>query len=339
MEVLSGMRLFLKVVECGSLSAAGRAVGQSPASVSRKIAQLEEEIGARLLNRTSRTLSLTHIGEVYHERVSEIVGQIDNLNVAISQQQSVPRGTLKVRTRSSIASRFLLDALPEFLALYPDISLCLTVGEDSTDLDRNKADVEIRIGMPDNPDLMIRRLSPGVERVLYASPAYLEAHPPIAGPQDLLDHNCLSVQPSPGDEPTSWYYRMPGGAKELKVTGNLAVNDAHMVHQAVVAGLGIGLLPAWIVAEDLAEGRVTRILPNVEMTQAVFDHGLYAVFRRSDLILPRIRVFIDFMVDTFRRKDAEISRIAMIARRQSAETDRRAPDAMRWIHPQGLGRG
>ncbi len=159
------------------------------------------------------------------------------------------------------------------------------------------------------------------------------------GPNDLLDHNCLSVQPSPGGEPTSWYYRIPGGAKELKVTGNLAVNDAHMVHQAVVAGLGIGLLPAWIVAEDLAADRVTRILPNVEMTQAVFDHGFYAVFRRSELILPRIRVFIDFMIDTFRRKDAEISRIAMIARRQSAETDRRAPDAMRWIHPQGLHRG
>lgn len=338
MEVLSGMRLFLKVVECGSLSAAGRAVGQSPAAVSRKIAQLEAEIGAKLLNRTSRTLSLTHIGEVYHERVSEIVGQIDNLNIAISEQQSVPRGTLRVCTRSSIASRFLVDALPEFLALYPDISLCLTVGEDATDLDRNKADVEIRIGIPDNPDLMIRRLSPGVERVLYASPDYLARNSPILGPHDLLDHNCLSVQPSPGDAPASWHYRMPGGVKDVPVTGNLAVNDAHMVHQAVVAGLGIGLLPAWIVAEDLAEGRVARILPNVEMTQAGFDHGLYAVFRRSDLILPRVRVFIDFMVDTFRRKDAEISRIAMNARRQSAETDRRAPDAMRWIHPQGLGR-
>lgn len=339
MELLSGMRLFLKVVEHGSLSAAGRATGQSAASVSRKIAKLEDEVGAKLLNRTSRAMSLTHIGEVYHKRVSDIVDQIENLNFAVTEQQSVPRGTLKVRTRSSIASRFLLYALPEFLALYPGISLALTVGEDATDLDRNKADVEIRIGMPEDPDLMIRRLSPGVERILYASPAYLDSHPKITGPQDLLDHNCLSVQASPGGDLPSWYYRMPGGSKELRVTGNLAVNDAHMVHQAVVAGLGIGLLPAWIVADDLAEGRVIRILASLEMTQTVFDHGLYAAFRRSDLILPRIRVFIDFLVDTFRRKDAEISRIAMIARRQSAETDRRAPDAMRWIHPDAFGRG
>lgn len=338
MEAVSGMRLFLKVIECGSLSAAGRAIGQSPASVSRKIAQLEEEIGAKLITRTSRTLSLTQLGEVYRERAAEIVSQIDNLNLAISEQQSVPRGQLKVRTRPSIASRFLLNALPGFLELYPDIALCLTVGEDSTDLDGNNADVEIRIGVPENPDLMIRRLSPGVERIAYASPRYLESRPPISGPEDLSAHNCLSIQVVPGAEPTYWYYRIPGGAKELRVSGNLAVNDAHILHQAVVAGLGIGLLPAWIVADDLAAGRVTRILPHVELTQTTFDFGLYVVFRRSDLILPRIRVFIDFMIDTFRRKDAEISRIAMQARRQSAEMDRRAPDATRWIHPEGLGR-
>ena len=338
MEALSGMRLFLKVVESGSLSAAGRLSGQSPASVSRKIAQLEDEIGAKLLHRTSRRLSLTQIGEVYHGRAAEIVAQIDSLNTAISEQQSVPRGALKVRTRPTIASTFLLGALPAFLDLYPDIALKLTVGEDTSDLDRNQADVEIRIGMPENPDLMIRRLSPGVERVVYASPAYLESHPRIAGPEDLLAHNCLSIQSKPDGEAASWHYRLPGGSRELRVAGNLTVNDAQILHQAVIAGLGIGLLPAWMIAQDLAAGRVVRILPNVEMTQTVFDFGLYAVFRRSDLILPRVRVFIDFIIDVFRRKDNEISRIAMIARRQSAETEWRAPDAMRWIHPEGLAK-
>lgn len=338
MEVLNGMRLFLKVIECGSLSAAGRAVGQSPASVSRKIAQLEEEVGAKLLNRTSRTLSLTHIGEVYRERVAAIVGQIDNLNTAISEQQSVPRGPLNVRTQSSIASRFLLNALPAFLALYPDIALHLTVGEDAPIVDRSKVDVEIRVGLPDDPDLMIRRLSPGVERIVYASPDYLERSPKIAGPQDLLAHNCLSVQGAPGDNVACWHYRTPAGVKELRVRGNFAANDAHILHQAVLAGLGIGLLPVWMLADDLAAGRVVRILPHVEITQTLFDFGLYAVFNRVDMILPRIRVFIDFMVDTFRRNDAEIARIAMNARRQGAETERRAPDAMRWIYPGGPGR-
>ncbi len=337
METLEGMRLLLKVVECGSLSAAGRASGQSPASVSRKIAQLEDEIGAKLFNRTSRSLSLTHIGEVYYEHVARIVGEIDNLNIAISEQQSVPRGTLNVRTQASIATRFLADALPSFLERYPDIVLQLSLGEFAPDLDNNRIDVDIRVGMPDNPDLMIRRLSPGVERILYASPEYLAKHRKLSGPQDLLNHNCLSLQIASADEQSCWFYRTPAGIKELRVSGNLIVNDASILHEAVISGIGIGLLPAWMAADDLATGRVVRILPNVEMTQTVFDFGLYAVFRKSDLILPKVRVFVDFLVETLRRKDAEISRIAMKARRQSAETDRRAPDALRWIHPKGIG--
>jgi DNA-binding transcriptional LysR family regulator len=336
-ETLEGMRLLLKVVECGSLSAAGRATGQSPASVSRKIAQLEDRIGAKLFNRTSRSLSLTNIGEVYYEHVARIVGQIDTLNIAISEQQSVPRGTLNVRTQASIATKFLSDALPSFLERYPDIVLQLSLGEFSPELDNSRIDVDVRVGMPDNPDLMIRRLSQGVERILYASPGYLAKHPKLAGPQDLLKHNCLSLQISSAEEQGCWFYRTPAGIKELKVTGNLIVNDAHILHEAVVSGIGIGLLPAWMAADDLATGRVIRILPNVEMTQTMFDFGLYAVFRKSDLILPKIRVFVDFLVETLRRKDGEISRIAMKARQQSAEMDRRAPDALRWIHSKGIG--
>lgn len=337
METLRGIRLLLKVVECGSLSAAGRATGQSPASVSRNIAQLEEEVGAKLLNRTSRRLSLTTIGEIYHERASEIIGDIDKLNLAISEQQSVPRGALNVLTRSGIAAKFLSDALPAFLEQYPDITLSLILDQSSTGLDQVKADMEIRVGMPDNPDLMIRRLSQGVERIVYASPAYLAARPSISAPQDLLDHNCLSLQSAMGSEQACWHYRTPTGVKELRVSGNLAVNDAHILHQAVVSGIGIGLLPAWMAADDLANSRVTRILPSVEISETTFDHGLYAVFRRSDLILPKIRVFVDFLVETFRRRDSEISRMAMNVRLESAETDRRTPDAMRWIHSGGPG--
>jgi DNA-binding transcriptional LysR family regulator len=336
-ETLEAMRLLLKVVECGSLSAAGRAIGQSPASVSRKIAQLEDQVGAKLFNRTSRSLSLTNIGAIYHEHVAQIVGQIDNLNVAISEQQSVPRGTLNVRTQASIASEFLSDALPSFLDRYPDITLQLSLGEFAPDMDGNRIDLDIRVGMPDDPNLMIRRLSPGVERILYASPDYLAKHSAPTSPQDLLNHNCLSLLISLAEEQNCWFYRTPTGIKELRVAGNLIVNDAHVLHEAVAAGIGIGLLPAWMAANDLSSGRIVRILPNVEITQTVFDFGIYAVFRKSDLILPKIRVFVDFLVETFRRKDAEISRIAMKARRQSAETDRRAPDAMRWIHSRGIG--
>lgn len=333
---MKGMRLFLQVVQTGSLSAAGRATGQSPASVSRKISMLEDAVGAKLLNRTSRSLSLTTIGTVYYEKAKTILDQIDALKTSISEQQSVPRGVLTVHTRASIAARFLADALPAFLLRYPDITLKMILAEEPPNIAEDKIDVSVCIGSPDDPELMIRRLSQGVERIVYASPAYLANHPEITTPQDLVNHNCLSLrQASGGDDHAVWHYRTPGGLKELRVKGNLLVNDASILHTAVVTGIGIGLLPSWIVADDLGFGRVRRILPQYEMTQTVFDYSINAVFQRSDLLLPKVRVFIDFLVETFRRREPEIARLAMDAKRQSVESDRRVPDALRWVHPKG----
>lgn len=339
MESLQGMRIFLQVVQAGSLSAAGRATGQSPASVSRKISMLEESVGAKLLNRTSRSLSLTAIGSVYYDKARQIVDQIDALKTSISEQQSVPRGLLTVHTHASIASRFLSEALPAFLLRYPEITLKLVLTEDSPDKAAEKADVAVCIGAPEDQDLMIRRLSQGVERIVYASPAYLANHPDIMAPQDLAQHNCLTIRVPGGEEDHAvWHYRTATGMKELKVKGNLVSNDVSVLHAAVVTGIGVGLMPAWVLAEDLGFGRVRRILPQYEMTQTVSDHGLYAVFKRPDLLMPKVRVFIDFLVETFRRFEPEIARMAMDARRQSAETERRAPDALRWIHPRGTVR-
>lgn len=332
------MKIFLQVVQAGSLSAAGRATGQSPASVSRKISTLEEAVGAKLLNRTSRSLSLTTIGAIYYEKARAILEQLDELKTSMSEQQSVPRGVLTVHTRVSIADRFLSSALPAFLLRYPDITLKLLLTEDAPDLEAIKADVGVCIGPPEDPDLMIRRLSQGVERIVYASPSYLANNPEILTPQDLSNHNCLSLRQGSDDDHSVWYYRTPAGVKEVRVKGNLVVNDASILHTAVVTGIGIGLLPTWIVAEDLGFGRVRRILPQYEMTQTVLDYGIYAAFRRSDLLLPKVRAFIDFLADTFRRIEPEVARMAMDAKRQSIETERRAPDALRWINPKGANR-
>ena len=336
METLKGMRIFLQVVQAGSLSAAGRATGQSPASVSRTISMLEDAVGAKLLNRTSRSLSLTTIGAVYYDKAREILGQIDALKTSISEQQSVPRGVLTVHVRASIAAKFIAEALPAFLLRYPEITLKLLPAEETPDLSEHKIDVSVCVGSPDDPELMIRRLSQGVERIVYASPSYLASHAEIVTPQDLLNHNCLSLRQASGDDVHAlWYYRTAAGPKELRVRGNLIVNDASILHTAVVTGIGIGLLPTWIVADDLGFGRVRRIRPQFEMTQTLFDHSINAVFKRPDLLLPKVRVFIDFLVDTFRKREPEIARLAMDARRQAVESDRRAPDALRWVHSKG----
>lgn len=334
MDLLEGMRILIQVVQAGSMSAAGRSLGMSPASISRKISMLEDVVGAKLLSRTSRKLTLTTIGSFYCEKATTIVEQVDHLKTSISEQQSVPSGLLVVHTGSSIANRFLSSALPAFLLRYPDITLKLSLTEDHPDFTEGGVDISIGIGVPEDPDLMIRKLSQGVERVVYASPSYLTNHPEIHSPQDLLEHNCLSFkQANSDDEHALWYYRTPSGIKELRVKGNLLVNNTDILHSAVVTGIGIGLLPAWIVAEDLSFGRVQRILPQYEMSQSVIDHGLYAVFTKANLLMPKVRVFIDFLVDVFRKSEPEVVRMAMDAKRQSIDTARRSPDALRWIHP------
>jgi len=335
METLEGMRTFVQVVQQGSLSAAARAMGLSPGSVSRKISMLEHAVRARLLNRTSRQLALTTAGRVYFDQACKILDQVDALSQSMAEQQSAPRGLLTVHTRASIAEKFLSNALPNFLLAYPDITLRLNLSEDNLDLFANKIDLSIRVGTPDEQDLTMRRLSQGLERVLYASPLYLAGHAEIRAPEDLLAHNCLAFPQAGLSEKGEaiWQYRSSAGVKELRVKGNLSVNDANILHNAVVMGIGIGLLPTWLIADDLSFGRVKRVLPQYEFTQTVLDHGLYAVFPTTELMPPKVRVFLDFLIGTFRKFEPEIGRMSMDAKRYSADSERHPPDALRWVRP------
>jgi DNA-binding transcriptional LysR family regulator len=333
MDTLEGMRVFTRVVQSGSLSAAGRALGMSSASVSRKISTLEQSVGAKLLNRTSRKLALTMVGHAYFEKACSILEQIEAAAASITEQQAAPRGVLNVHTRSSIGNAFLFQALPAFQLRYPDITVNLSLSEETASLIDHKIDVAIQIGPPDEPSLTMRRLSSGVERVLYASPTYLSGRPEIRTPQDLLQHNCLSfpVQGGLEDGQAVWYYRDAEGAKELRVKGSLVANDAQALRSAVLAGIGITLMPAWLVSDDLGFGRVRRILPQYEFTATVFDHAIYAVFTERQLMMPKVRVFVDFLVDIFRKQAPDLARMTMDVRKHSIDSAPRPPDALRWI--------
>jgi DNA-binding transcriptional LysR family regulator len=311
MDQTEAMRVFTRVVRAGSLSAAGRSLGISAASVSRKISALESSTGARLLNRTSRKIALTQVGELYFEKACQILDHIDALSDALSANRGTPSGLLTVHTRVSIGAEFLTDALPRFLKLYPKIKLRLWLTEEPRDVLDSKVDVSIRIGVPDEPALMMRRLSPGTERVLFASPTYLRDHPPIRHPQDLLQHNCLSIPQGGGmeDGQSSWFYRDASGVRELRVSGSLQVNDVPMIRNAAIEGVGIALLPTWLVSEELNTGRIKRILPEYDLTPTGFDPGLYAVFPRTPQMAPKIRVFLDFLIETFGKREPDLARM------------------------------
>jgi len=305
METLETMRLFVRVAQSDSFSAAGRACGLSPASVSRRISALESGFGVRLVNRTSRRHALTEAGQLYLEKATRILADIDALAGQLSEHQAKPQGLLHVHTRAGVAHQFLAPLLPDFLARYPDIRLKLSLTEEARDLVEHNIDVAIRLGNADEPLLALRKLADAAERIMFASPDYLKQHPPIKTPEDLLQHNCLTW-PLDGrfeDGDAVWQFRRGDSRRELRVSGNLQVNNSEVLRQAALAGLGIVLLPVWCVAEELAAGKLCRVLPQWEATPTTFDHCIYAVYQRSRHVPPKIRAFVDFLAQALRAPD------------------------------------
>ncbi len=302
MENIDAMRVFVRVVESGSMAAAGRHLGLSPASVTRRIVQLEEEAGSSLLHRSSRKLSLTTVGQLYYARVVAILEQLSKLKNEISEASATPSGLLTIHSRSSVGRRFLSQVVINFLKAFPLIKVRLWLSEDVPDLIDYRIDVAIRLGQPHESGYAMRRLTAGVEPVLFASPSYLAQHPPIRTPADLIHHSCLTgLRKDTQDNGEGiWRYRDEGGEKELAVKGRLQVSDGWTLIDAVTQDLGIGLLPGWMVADDMRAGRLRRVLPNIDMTPLTFDAGIYAVFSKTPQVAPNVRVFVDFLVQWFK---------------------------------------
>jgi len=309
MEPLQSMRVFTTAVQAGSFSAAGRSMGLSPASISRHISALEETLGVRLINRTSRKLAPTQLGMLYFEKAQRILEQFDTLVDTISTHQDSPRGLLQVHSRTSVGSHFLATALPQFCARYPQVTVKLWLTEEPLDVIDHNIDVAIRLGNLDEPSLVVRKLSSGVERVLFASPNYLQANGIPREPEDLMQHNCLTFPPEGRlqDGNAAWAFRDAKGTRELALSGSMQVNNAQVLREAALAGIGIALLPAWIVAEDIKAGRLQRVLPDYGATPTTFDHSIYAVYHRSPRPSPKVRVFIDFLAELFQTRESDMN--------------------------------
>jgi DNA-binding transcriptional LysR family regulator len=301
-EVLRAMRLFASAVQHGSLSAAGRQLGLSPASVSRYISELEEKLGGRLLNRTSRKLTLTEAGQLYHRQVEQILHQVAEANESVSQFQAVPRGTLRVHSRMLVGHHIVVPAMPRFIAQYPDIKIDLLLSNFSVDLVEHNIDVDVRIGKLADSSLIARKLTTS-ERIVCAAPQYLESHPAISEPRDLSANDCLAYCLSSGR--TIWHFLSPDGAtSEIPVKGSLQSDNGQALLAAARAGVGVVLMPDWAIREDLQSGRLRRLFADYRVSHAEFDNGVYAVYQKSRHMSPKIRVFVDFIGTVFKSLNA-----------------------------------
>jgi DNA-binding transcriptional LysR family regulator len=294
------MRLFVGVVQNGSLSAAGRQHGLSPASVSRHISALEESVGGRLLNRTSRKLTLTEAGEIYFHKVEHILQQILEANDSVAQLQSVPRGTLRVHSRMLVGHQYIVPALPDFMKQYPDIIVDLMLSNHAVDLVEQNIDIDIRIGKLVDSSLIARKLISS-ERIVCATPKYLARTGPVASPTDLAAHNCLTYRLNLGR--TVWRFKEPDGEViEVPVTGKFQTDNGQAILAATLADVGIALMPDWSIRDELADGRLKRLFPKHRVSWEAFENGVYAVYQKSRHQSKKVRAFVEFVATLFKQK-------------------------------------
>ncbi|KKZ87286.1 LysR family transcriptional regulator [Rhizobium phaseoli] len=291
MDRLTSLAVFGRVVECGGFSAAARRLNMSVTMVGNHVQSLEERLGVRLLNRTTRKVSLTETGKYYYERSSQILAELDEADRTASALSTTPRGTLKVYTSGSIV-RFLLPVFSEYMELYPSISVDFSVGERMVDMIEDGYDLVIRTLPPDS-SLIARKLTPW-RHMLVCSPAYIDSHPIPLKPAEIADHNCLQYAYYPyGDE---WRFEDGEGRQEsVKVSGNVVSNNAEMLRFLTLNGRGLFLAPSFVVFDDIAEGRLIRIMPDYRPVEFTIN----AVYPNRSHLPTKVRLFIDLLAERF----------------------------------------
>ena len=292
MKNLVGMAIFASVVDAKSFSEAARRLGLSKSMVSKEITKLEKSLGARLLNRTTRNLSVTEIGAAYYEHCARVVQEANEAELLVGRLHTEPQGVLKLTAPVAFGTLHIAPALPVFLAQYPQIQIDLTISDRFFDLAEEGYDLSIRIARELPPNLVSRPLA-AINRVVCAAPEYFQSHGVPATPRDLVGHNCLVYTHANPD--SQWRFRAGDEEIVVPVRGNLRLNDDEAIWQSVLGGLGISLLPTFIVGEDLQSGNLQPAL-----TQYVAsERNLHALYLPNRHLSAKVRVFIDFLVARF----------------------------------------
>jgi len=292
---LADMKLFVQAVVSGSLSAAGRELGFSPAVGSKRMSRLEAALGTRLLQRSSRHLSLTEEGAMYFERCQAILLEVANAEAELGQGHAEPRGLLRVSSPVALGRHYIGPALARFASQYPDLQVQLSLSDQLIDLVASSFDCAIRIGANTDSRLLARTLADN-RRVVCASPAYLARHGTPGVPADLLQHNCILMQPSSAMH-ADWHFHSTSTNEEqtIRVRGNWLTDNGEQAHDWACAGLGLVRRSCWDVAAALASGELVEVLPEWADISAPIQ-----VMYPSRRYLPlRTRLFIDLLVTEF----------------------------------------
>jgi DNA-binding transcriptional LysR family regulator len=288
MDRLTSLTTFVRVVDAGGFSAAGRRLNMSTSMVSNHVQSLEDRLGARLLQRTTRKVSLTEVGKAYYDRCIQILADIEQADDVAGASQSIPRGTLRIYTATHIV-QFVAPVVAEFLASYPEVKVDLTIGERAVDMIDEAYDVAIRLTPPPDSSLIVRSLATW-RHVLCCSHGYLETQPRPQQLSDLAQHNCFRHVLYPyGDE---WHFvDRKGAPAAVRVSGNLITNSGETLRMAVLHGAGVCLAAGFLIHDDLEAGRLVRLLPEYRPVEMAMN----AVYPHRHHLSAKVRIFIDLL--------------------------------------------
>lgn len=292
MDKLDSLRAFVKVVELGSFSEAGRQLRLSRSAISKYVGDLEESLGVQLLNRTTRHASPTESGQTYFERALSILGDLDAADQAVAQAQSSPRGLLRVNAPMSFGTLQLGPAVADFMVDYPELQIQLVLSDDQVDPMQGGFDVTLRIADLESSSLIARKIV-AIDRAVCASPDYLAQHGAPSVPEDLRRHALLTY----GFLLTGNQWKLTGtdGDHWVQPNWTLCVNNAEVLRDAAVAGRGVALLPTFIAGDALRAGTLQRLLKTYKAPPLT----LYALYPPTRHLAVKVRLLIDFLVARF----------------------------------------
>lgn len=290
MDRLRAMELFLSISQTQNFSQTARKFGISATAVSRMITEIEDDLKVKLLLRSTRQVVLTESGQEYARQLEGILWQINELQSSVTAITTAARGKLRVHSRTMFGVSVLPPLVASFRRLHPEIDIELLLGEAPVDLRRNHIDIDFRISPPEEAGVK-RRMLFHSERHLMASPEYLAGKPPLAEPQDVLQHACLVYQ-LPGEEYT-WRFRQGDETREIAIQPRLICNSGIGLLELARLGEGLVLLDDYTVHHDLRAGRLVRVMPEYRITNKGFDEGMYATILDTPTVPAKIRLFVD----------------------------------------------
>jgi DNA-binding transcriptional LysR family regulator len=285
------MQLFVRIVEAGSFSAVAREMNMIQPTVSKQLTALEEKLGVRLLNRTTRKLSLTEAGREYHERCKRILDDVQDLESEVSELQNRPTGTLRVNAPVAFGQLYLVPLSFQFRRKYPGLAIDASLNDRYIDLIQEGIDVAIRFGELEDSQLVARHVGSSA-RICVASPAYLQARGRPRVPVDLKSHNCITYTYLFGNE---WRFDGPGGSQPVRVFGDYRANSGLTIRAAALEGIGIANVPAFVVREDVESGRLVQVLAEYGPAPV----RISAVYPSARLLSRKVKLFVDYMQQEF----------------------------------------